>query len=244
MYVLTSPKYSFHLIPVSLTFRPVQKNKITRVLVTAGPTRAYLDRVRYISNYSTGQQGFEICARLRKLGFEVVTVTGPTHQPWERLRLKKLIQIETNEEMLKATLSLCRSFRPHVAIFSAAVLDFAPPCTAPGKVSSARKTWNIRLVPTPKIIDVVGRKFPSTRRIGFKLEWIRPDAEEMERMALSYLEKKKLEALCVNYLSEIRAKRHPISIYTRRGLLKMTKDKRGTAIDLCGLIQEWNYSSR
>ena len=94
-------------------------NKKMRALVTAGPTHEYIDSVRYISNKSSGKQGFELAKSLSKRGFNTTLISGPSN-----LEIDKeinLIKVETAEEMFKATQE---SLPVDIAIFSAAVADF------------------------------------------------------------------------------------------------------------------------
>ena len=95
-----------------------KKNKL-KAIVTAGPTNEYIDPVRFISNKSSGKQGYEIAKSLFKKGFDTTLISGPTN-----LKMHEdinLIKVETAEEMFQATLS---SLPADVAIFSAAVGDF------------------------------------------------------------------------------------------------------------------------
>jgi len=96
-----------------------KKNKKFKALVTAGPTYEYIDPVRFITNKSSGKQGFELAKALSKKGFETTLISGPTN-----LKINNdinLIQVETAEEMFKSTQS---NLPVDVAIFSAAVADF------------------------------------------------------------------------------------------------------------------------
>lgn len=186
------------------------------VVLTGGPTRAYLDRVRFLTNVSSGAVAYELAKALRKAGFDVVAVTGPTALPFSELPLKQWIPVETNDEMEKAVLAACRRHRPFAAIFSAAVLDFAPVRTGRGKRASAGGDWVLRLKPTRKIVDEVGRRFPKLVRIGFKLEWRREAAAE-KRVLKRYLGTKGLDGLLVNYLSELGPKRHPARFFRPDG---------------------------
>lgn len=95
--------------------KPKKKRPI-RVVLTAGPTRAYLDSVRYLSNYSTGELGFCLSQALTKKGIELFAVVGPTQQPFSKLSFKKLVEVETADEMADATLKLCRAYKPDYAI--------------------------------------------------------------------------------------------------------------------------------
>ena len=95
------------------------KNKKFKALVTAGPTYEYIDPVRFITNKSSGKQGFELAKALSKKGFETTLISGPTN-----LKINNdinLIQVETAEEMFKSTQN---NLPVDVAIFSAAVADF------------------------------------------------------------------------------------------------------------------------
>ena len=95
------------------------KNKKIKALVTAGPTKEYIDPVRYISNNSSGKQGYEIAKSLSNRGFDTTLISGPTN-----LKISEninLIKVETAEEMFKATQE---NLPTDIAIFSAAVADF------------------------------------------------------------------------------------------------------------------------
>ncbi len=94
-------------------------NKKIKALVTAGPTKEYIDPVRYISNKSSGKQGYEIAKSLSKRGFDTTLISGPTN-----LKISEninLIKVETAEEMFKATQ---KNLPVDIAVFSAAVADF------------------------------------------------------------------------------------------------------------------------
>ena len=78
-----------------------QKNKL-KAIVTAGPTKEYIDPVRYISNKSSGKQGYEIAKSLSKKGFETTLISGPTNL--EINNDINLIKVETAEEMFQSTL--------------------------------------------------------------------------------------------------------------------------------------------
>ena len=97
-----------------------QKNNIKfKALVTAGPTNEYIDPVRFITNKSSGKQGYEIAKSLSKKGFDTTLISGPTNlSVGEDI---KLIKVETADEMLTATQE---NLPADVAIFSAAVADF------------------------------------------------------------------------------------------------------------------------
>ena len=97
-----------------------QKNKKKfKALVTAGPTNEYIDPVRFITNKSSGKQGYEIAKSLSKKGFDTTLISGPTNLSVDKDI--KLIKVETADEMLVATQE---NLPTDVAIFSAAVADY------------------------------------------------------------------------------------------------------------------------
>ena len=96
-----------------------KNNKKFKALVTAGPTNEHIDPVRFITNKSSGKQGYEIAKSLFKKGFDTTLISGPTN-----LKIRediKLIKVETADDMLIATQ---QNLGVDVAIFSAAVADF------------------------------------------------------------------------------------------------------------------------
>ena len=95
------------------------KKKKLKALVTAGPTREYIDPVRYITNKSSGKQGFSLARSLSKKGFQTTLISGPTNLKAEKNI--NFIKVETADEMFKATQN---NLPVDVAIFSAAVSDF------------------------------------------------------------------------------------------------------------------------
>ena len=100
-------------------FITLNKNKKFKAIVTAGPTREYIDPVRFITNKSSGKQGFELAKSLSKKGFRTTLISGPTN-----LKVDEninFIKVETADEMFKA---VQKSLPVDVAIFSAAVADF------------------------------------------------------------------------------------------------------------------------
>ena len=100
-------------------FDTLNSNSKYKAIVTAGPTHEYIDPVRYITNKSSGKQGYEIAKSLSNKGFETTLISGPTNLEVDDN--VNLIQVETAEEMFKATQN---SLPADVAVFSAAVGDY------------------------------------------------------------------------------------------------------------------------
>ena len=100
-------------------FQNIAENKKLKALVTAGPTQEKIDPIRYLSNESSGKQGYEIARALNDNGFETTLISGPTNL--NNIYGVKMIKVKTAEEMYKATIE---TLPVDVAIFSAAVADW------------------------------------------------------------------------------------------------------------------------
>jgi len=104
---------------IEIYFNNKKKNKKFKALITAGPTREYLDPVRFITNKSSGKQGYEIAKSFRDNGFETTLISGQTNlDPISGL---KFIKVETAKEMFEQTL---KNLPADVAVFTAAVVDY------------------------------------------------------------------------------------------------------------------------
>jgi len=114
---MTEPKEI--LKEIEIYFNNLDKNKSFKALVTAGPTNEYIDPVRFITNKSSGKQGYALAKSLAKKGFKTTLISGPTNLEIDNSI--NLISVETANEMFEATQN---NLPVDVAIFSAAVADF------------------------------------------------------------------------------------------------------------------------
>ena len=110
-------------------FENLKKNNELKAIVTAGPTNEYIDPVRFITNKSSGKQGYEIAKSLSKKGFNTTLISGPTNLEIDENI--NLVKVETAEEMFQATLN---NLPADVAIFSAAVSDYKVKETSKTKI--------------------------------------------------------------------------------------------------------------
>jgi len=130
-------------------FLNLKKNKKLKALVTAGPTNEYIDPVRFITNKSSGKQGYEIAKSLSKKGFNTTLISGPTN-----LKIDndiKLIEVETADEMLLETQ---KNLPADVAVFSAAVADFKIKKKYENKIKK-QDTLNLNLEKNVDILSYV-----------------------------------------------------------------------------------------
>ena len=128
-------------------FKNIKKNKNFKALVTAGPTHEYIDPVRFISNKSSGKQGYEIAKSLKKNGFETTLISGPTSL--DPIPGVNLINVNSAEEMFNVTLE---NLPVDVAIFSAAVADYKVKNKEKDKIKK-RESMDLSL---EKNIDILG----------------------------------------------------------------------------------------
>jgi phosphopantothenoylcysteine decarboxylase/phosphopantothenate--cysteine ligase len=150
-----------------------------RVLVTAGPTREYIDAFRFISNPSSGKMGIAVAQEALDRGAEVTLVYGPANAkpPYNT----KVIDVETTEEMLEAVVRELKEKKYDVAVLTAAASDFGPASRKMEKTPSSRGEWTIKLKALPKIIAEVKKADPEIFLVGFKAEYGITDEELIDR---------------------------------------------------------------
>ncbi|OGD44357.1 hypothetical protein A3K69_07680 [Candidatus Bathyarchaeota archaeon RBG_16_57_9] len=150
-----------------------------RILITAGPTRSYLDAFRYITNPSSGKMGVALAENALARGAEVTLVYGPA--PAKPPREAKVIHIETTEEMLDAVVGELKARKHHAAILSAAAADYGAADRKMEKTPSGRNEWVIKLKPLPKVVENVKKVDPDIYLVGFKAEYDVSDEDLIDR---------------------------------------------------------------
>ena len=136
---------------IEIYFTHLNAPKKFKALITAGPTNEYIDPVRFITNKSSGKQGYALAKSLIKNGFETTLISGPTNL--EADNDINLIKVETAEEMLEATQN---NLPADVAIFSAAVADFKIRVKNNEKIKK-QKCINLELEKNTDILDFVSK---------------------------------------------------------------------------------------
>ena len=203
-------------------FRNKEKNKKYKALVTAGPTHEYIDPVRFITNKSSGKQGYEIAKSFRDNGFETTLISGQTNL--EPVTGVNFIKVGTAEEMYNETVN---NLPVDVAIFSAAVSDYK---VKNYKNEKMKKKENLNLNLT-KNIDILSHisKHNSLRpklTIGFAAE-----TNDLVENSLKKLEEKNCDWIVANDVSDstigFDSEDNEVSIFyknnTRETLKKMSK---------------------
>ena len=176
-------------VKASLTEKDLMNRK---VVVTSGPTREYLDPVRFLSNRSSGKMGYAIARAALKRGAEVVLISGPSHL--DQPKGVRFIPIETAVEMRDAVMSELPS--SDLLIMSAAVSDFMPHETSGRKVDKKERLF-LQLSPTPDIISEVAMKRKRPFIIGFAAE----TGRKIEKARKKLMEKK-MDMIVFNNVTE------------------------------------------
>ena len=173
-------------------FKNYKTNKKLKAIVTAGPTNEYIDPVRYITNKSSGKQGYEIAKSLSKKGFDTTLISGPSNL--EISNDVNLIKVETAEEMFQATL---RSLPVDVAIFSAAVGDYKPKEISKMKIKKQNKL-NLELEKNIDILNYVSNHNSLRPKlvVGFAAE-----TNDLENYATKKLNEKNCDWIIANDIS-------------------------------------------
>jgi len=149
---MISPKKIFKEIKDYFYKKDIVKNKNYKALVTTGPTREYLDPVRFISNESSGKQGYEIALALKRQGFKTTLIAGPSNLQKEKGL--KIIKVKTSDQMFKAVKN---SLPVDVAVCTAAVSDFKPIIIKKNKIKKSNKKESIILDKTVDILNYLGK---------------------------------------------------------------------------------------
>lgn len=139
------------------------------LVITAGPTREAIDPVRYISNHSSGKQGFALAEAAVEAGASVTLIAGPTHLATPD-RVKR-IDIVSTEEMFNAVLAEVKNSDIYIGV--AAVADYRPinpPKQKIKKSESSNATLSIELIENPDIIATVAQLDPKPFTVGFAAE--------------------------------------------------------------------------
>ena len=174
-------------------FKNIDRNKKYKALVTAGPTKEYLDPVRFITNKSSGKQGYEIAKSLRDNGFDTTLISGETNlEPVEGV---KFVIVKTADEMFRETLN---NLPVDVAIFNAAVADFKVKEVQKEKIKK-NENFNLKL---EKNIDILSNisNHNSLRpkiTIGFAAE-----SENLDRNSKLKLDQKNCDWIIANDISD------------------------------------------
>jgi phosphopantothenoylcysteine decarboxylase/phosphopantothenate--cysteine ligase len=163
------------------------------VLVTAGPTREFLDPVRFLSNRSSGRMGYAIAEEALKRGASVTLISGPTHlSPPQGV---ELFMVQTTDEMASQTIE--HSEEANIVIMAAAVSDITFKDVSSQKIKRKGLQQDVKLVQTQDILKKLGEKKGDKILIGFAAE-----TENIQANALRKIEDKNLDFIVANDVAD------------------------------------------
>ena len=224
---MASPRQIFSYLGNYFNKKDLFKKKRIKALVTAGPTREYLDPVRYISNESSGKQGYEIAHALNRLGIKTTLITGPSNLISKKeVKTKKIISANDMFEAVKKCLPV------DIAICAAAVADFKPIIKSKTKIKKDNiKCKSIELERNRDIVEFLGKnnKHRPSIVIGFAAE-----TENLNKNAFSKLRQKNCDLIVVNDISKkdsgLNSDYNRVSIIDNSGKIKVIKKNKKSFI--------------
>lgn len=163
-----------------------------KILITSGPTREFIDPVRFISNASTGTLGYEIAEEAKQRNHKVILFSGPTH-----LKPLKNIKVISFDTALQLKKEVDKYFTwADCIICAAAVGDFRPKIRFSHKIKKEKGLKKLILIKNPDILKGLGKRKGKKILVGFALE-----TENLIINAKKKLKEKNLDFIVVNMLS-------------------------------------------
>jgi phosphopantothenoylcysteine decarboxylase / phosphopantothenate---cysteine ligase len=205
---------------------------MARILITSGPTRQYLDPVRYLTNASSGRMGRALAEAALDLGHEVVVVSGPVAIDYPAQA--EVLSVVSTEELLET----CQRIFPDCdgAIGAAAPCDYRPIRVAEQKIAKTGEPLVLNLIETPDVMATLGAtKRPRQWLVGFALE-----TDDQHFRALTKLEKKSCDLIVLNDPSAIDSANNQVEVLDRDGqvVAHLTGTKESVASGILMAIQE------
>jgi len=203
---------------------------MSRILITSGPTREYLDPVRYLTNASTGKMGAALACAALQAGFEVTIVSGPvgTAYPAEA----EVLSVVSTAEMLEQAKSVFPGCRGVIGV--AAPCDFTPVHRSDVKLGKEERRsesgcaeFQLELTETPDIMAALGQmKKPGQWSVAFALE-----TDHHRERAMAKLIKKRADFIALNRPAAIGAAETAIEFFGETGLLAEWRGSKKTVAE-------------
>ena len=192
---MSSPRQIYVYLKNYFNKKNLVKKKKWRALVTTGPTREYIDPVRFISNESSGKQGYEIAVALNKLGIKTNLIVGPSNLTFPKeLKVKKITSADEMLEVVKKTLPV------DLAVCAAAVTDFKPAEKNKNKIKKENMNLNeINFVKNTDILEYISKNNKHRPRLvaGFSAE-----TENLIKNSINKIKKKHCDIIFANSVSQ------------------------------------------
>lgn len=183
---------------------------MARILITSGPTRQYLDPVRYLTNASSGRMGAALAAAALDLGHDVVVVSGPVEVDYPA-GAEVISVISTEEMMATARQQFCTC---DGLIGAAAPCDYRPVRVEPNKIAKTGEPLELHLIETDDIVATLGADKRGRWVVGFALE-----TEDHRLRALAKLERKHCDLIVSNSVEAMHSLNNEVEILDPAGVV-------------------------
>ena len=192
---MSSPRQIYSFLKNYFDKKNLVKKKKWKALVTTGPTREYIDPIRYVSNESSGKQGYEIALELNKLGIKTTLIAGPSNLVFPKsLKVKK---ITSADEMLN---EVKKSLPVDLAVCAAAVTDFKPSKKNKNKIKKDNiNLQSLNFVKNNDILEYISKNNKHRPRLvaGFSAE-----TENLTVNSFNKIKKKHCDLIFANNVSQ------------------------------------------
>lgn len=182
---------------------------MAKILITSGPTRQYLDPVRYLTNASSGRMGAALASAALELGHEVVVVSGPVLVPYPADA--QIIPVTTTDDMSQASRRLFASCDGLIG--AAAPCDYQPVRVETHKIAKTGEPLTLHLIETADVVATLGAEKRSDQWVvGFALE-----TDDQRFRAITKLEKKSCDLIVLNGPEAMNADSNAVEILDPSG---------------------------
>lgn len=169
-----------------------------KLVVTSGPTREFIDTIRFLSNPSTGRMGYHIAHAGVNLGFDVTYIHGPVPYKFRFVQDAENIEVVSTVDMMNAVL---QKMQPHtILIMAAAPADYRPEKRFDHKLKK-KENPEIKFIPNPDILMTVQEKITTEKIPGVFLVGFAAEIENAHEYAVGKLIRKNLDMIFLNDLS-------------------------------------------
>lgn len=187
---------------------------MARILITSGPTRQYIDPVRYLTNASSGRMGKALAEAALARGHQVLIVSGPVGVDYPAAA--EVIPVVTTDELLAA----CAEHFPRCdgLIGAAAPCDYRPVRVAEQKLSKTGQPLVLHLIETPDVVATMGQ----SKRVGQWVVGFALETEDQHFRAIAKMERKCCDLMVLNGPEAMNAVENRVEIFDRQGAILRT----------------------
>lgn len=181
---------------------------MAHILITSGPTRQYLDPVRYLTNASSGRMGRALAEAALELGHDVTVISGPVDVKYPSGA--RVLDVISTEDMLETALAEFENCDGLIG--AAAPCDYRPVKVAPGKIAKTGEPLKLHLVETPDVVATLGATKTHQWLVGFALE-----TEDHRFRAIVKAERKSCDLMVVNGVDAMHSAENNVEIIDADG---------------------------